>query len=261
MHGARLTDRPGREHSSSPERPVSRLGRARALRGFTLIELLVVIAVSALLAALLLPALARAKRLARRTACLSQLKQQGLGWRMFLDDHEGRFPDRRDLEDSLPGGYKPWSTWPPSDPRAGWAAVVLSNVLQGAETWNCPAAQRARFANVEQVRQASGSATNAAEVRYWMWRFDRKDDPIPLDNFWGRTEADCVASLRAANNPNAGTPNGPSEVELTADVYFPSTVPSLPAEFRGRGAHAGGRNGLMLGGHASFVRDRRISGN
>ena len=63
------------------------------------------------------------------------------------------------------------------------------------------------------------------------------------------------------NNPNAGTPNGPSEVELAVDVYFLGTVASLPAELRGRGAHAGGCNSLLLDGSAGFVRDRRISGN
>ena len=231
------------------------------VRAFTLIELLVVIAVIGILAGLLLPALVRSKRLARRAACLSQLKQHGVAWRVFLDDNEGRFPDRRDLKASLPGGYKPWSTWPPSDPRAGWAAAVLSNELKAAELWNCPSIQRASFASGAQVWQAAGTDSNAPVVSYWMWRFDRKDDPVSLDNFWGRTEADCLTSLREAKNPNAGTPNGPSDVELTVDVYFPSTVPSLPVDLRGRGAHAGGRNSLMLDGHASFLQDARIRGS
>ena len=61
---------------------------------FTLIELLVVIAIIAILAAMLLPALARAKESGRRIACLNNLRQLSLAAQMYAGESQGSYPPR-----------------------------------------------------------------------------------------------------------------------------------------------------------------------
>jgi prepilin-type N-terminal cleavage/methylation domain-containing protein len=231
--------------------------RSQLQRGFTLIELLVVIAVIAILAALLLPVLAHAKQKGQQAACLSNLKQVGLCFQMYLNDSNDHFPDQFGLKNSLPGGYHPWTTWPPSDPRAGWAASVFQSENANFNIWSCPAAVNSAVGNIIQSVQATSTNLNAPLCRYWAWRFDRPDVPVGLEDFWNKSETKAVSDLESTNDPTIGLITGAQDVELAVDPYYPNTVPTDPTGFRGYTIHGGGRCRVFLDGHTQFIRDVR----
>lgn len=233
-----------------------RFGNPAAGSGFTLIELLTVISILSALAAILFPVFAQAREKARQAACMSNLKQIGAAFAMYVQDYDELLPDRRDLKLALPGGYKPWNSWPTSDPRAGWAALVLLPYTKNNQIWSCPSVAGA-MGTLPQVAQPLSFEANPELARYWLWRFDRPDNPVPLDNFWGKNEQQAVSDLREAKNPQAGIPEGVADVEMAVDPYFPRTIPSVPAGLKGKAVHMGGRNRLLLDSHVKYFRDVR----
>jgi prepilin-type N-terminal cleavage/methylation domain-containing protein/prepilin-type processing-associated H-X9-DG protein len=156
--------------------------KRNAKHGFTLIELLVVIAIIAILAALLLPALAKAKEKANRTACLSNLRQWGLALTMYLDDNNQVLPDFSianntpgtrtgydqdnilwtDLAGFAAGGYGN-SAWfnalPPyvsQKPLSQYAANP-ANFVNGRSIFNCPTATFLSADNVNPLTRVAFS--------------------------------------------------------------------------------------------------------
>ena len=114
--------------------------------------------------------------------------------------------------------------------------------------------------NAVQTLQRVQDTPDEAVTRYWTWRFDRTNDMTDstmLEDFWGKTTAQAVGDLQVANDPLVGTVNGPVDVELVVDAYYPKTVPTVPTGLSGFTIHSGGRNRLFLDYHVEYLKDVR----
>jgi prepilin-type N-terminal cleavage/methylation domain-containing protein/prepilin-type processing-associated H-X9-DG protein len=116
--------------------------RKQSKQGFTLVELLVVIGIIALLVSVLLPALGRAQRAARTTACLSNLRQIGMAFNMYINEYKGYivFPAQDDVNYSPKTVY--WhqrlsAILNKKDVRGNSNDVSqIQQVLRGCPEWN-----------------------------------------------------------------------------------------------------------------------------
>jgi len=128
---------------SNPLHQLPPVGSGNRWQAFTLLELLVVIAIISILAALLLPALARAKDMAKRVGCLNNQKQLGLAWEMYSGDYNGRMAIN-DVEDGSNPSRSTSNSWVIGNAKvdidpATITSGSLFSYVKNAAVYKCPA--------------------------------------------------------------------------------------------------------------------------
>jgi len=125
----------------------------RQRKGFTLIELLVVIAIIAILASILFPVFARARENARRASCQSNEKQIALGFKMYVQDYDEKFPNSWGYYYDGGGGMAfPWCT-------------ALQPYTKSKQLFFCPSDSRHNSANALSTSNLSYGFNNAVSMK------------------------------------------------------------------------------------------------
>ncbi|MFI4862298.1 MAG: DUF1559 domain-containing protein [Phycisphaerales bacterium JB063] len=207
--------------------------------GFTLVELLVVLALIALMVALLLPALGRAREAGRQAKCLSNLRQMANATHAYLVDHAGAFPPAQygDVND-------------PATPMYGWDFIHLPDgTTRPGTLWSGGGANE-----IQQCPSMAGQS-NWGSDPYTGYNYNTSYLGGPTE-LWSNTPPD-TANLAAVRSPSECAVFGDGEIVGGGANKFmraPFKGP-LDTDFFGNGNQVGGTQGYRhLGAtNASFV--------
>ena len=227
-----------------------KLMKEASRKAFTLIELLVVIAIISILAAILFPVFARARESARRTSCLSNLKQQGLGVMMYVQDYDETFPFTR-ANDTQTYGFSTYCYW----------MVRIYPYTKNSQIFVCPSSSQEtaahNYTNPElggAVSLAGGNNHNYGANQYVMAfssTADNKVDVVKLSALNAPSMLPIIFDCTMGVTNNLWRIINPNDT----NVFTSTSGPIVESYAR----HLGGSNILFADGHVKFLSQNQMA--
>ena len=235
---------------------------SRSRRGFTLIELLVLIAVIAILAAMLLPVLSRAKAQGLSTACKSNLRQLGIALNLYVDDFY-QYPPYVGVGDAISGGTFQ-SAWEFSYFDAGLSPYVerSSATLEMRAVFKCPAAKPPSLTNTAVLTILTPIESDTVFVNF----VEYIACDYGYNGFGTGFRSPSLAfqtqdlGLGASTQPAIGESQvkAPADMIAIGDSTFASVIGPFPGELQQLSSrHENGANVVFCDGHVEYGKHGR----